>query len=483
MVPRQVILQSGTVYQLLAFMESDGWHWERLPSARGRRKSLCYRDGDAKVWYTGGHIVVRSYLQALLSAGSIAAEWGIHEIPHGRTAEVYEGLLRGEVVPVRPPRRQVRAQDVEALEADTEVAFALNTSALPAPLMLPAPDVEVCDASESGGEDGGPAVWRPTDELDDFDNSFFDARDVGLTGAAFDEGTTSANIVGAAPSLSDAPVGGEAGAPDEHLPPSAATSSGNRGEPLPASAHDACSDVGSIAPAGRPQGAGGRALAPFAFERRWGCFRFTNFRSGRHGAIEAQCPFHALNDRSGCKKRCVIPGPTEEDFERTLLRLRWWCVQATDHQRQFEHVYLADMDSPPSADNIEALCQQEPPAHVVTDQEFYGLSVERTTNRGRAKAKAAAQGVAAEKAAAKKSKSSAANRRPSPEVAGRAGAAVDVAAQPPGADRSNPAPSPSSSSSSSSSGSGSSASNRPSNSPSSSSESGSSKSDAADSSD
>lgn len=437
-------MKSGTIYQLLAFMESDGWHWERLPAAGPRRDSLSYRDGGEKVWYTVGQTVVRSYLQALLSAGSLAARWGFQAIPHGRIAEVYEGLLRGEVVPERRYRRHMRARVIGALEADTEVApaDALNAEALPVPLMLPAPDIDACETSDDGDENKGPPESRPADGFGDFQESVADEGDVGLMGDGVGDGTTAADLVDdladpppapmqeSAP-IPDAPAGCEAAGEDGHI-------------------SDAAADAGAMAQLGQPPEAGRRAVASFEFQRRWGCFRFTNFRSGRHGAIEAQCPFHALNARSGCKKRCVIPGPTAEDFERTMQRLRWWCVQATDHQRQFEHVYLSDIDAPPSAENIEALCPQEGPSErVVTDQEFYGLAPEDTTSRGRAKAKAAAKLGAAGKSAAAKSTGSAAKRRPAREEAIPESVAVEAGQ--PRADGPGSASSSSSSSSGSSS--------------------------------
>ena len=77
-------------------------------------------------------------------------------------------------------------------------------------------------------------------------------------------------------------------------------------------------------------------------EGEWGVFSFTwkPPRSERHpnntvhGALQASCPFHKKNSKTGCKKSITCLGPTRRDQEVSLLRLKVWCNNATKLGRQ-----------------------------------------------------------------------------------------------------------------------------------------------------
>ena len=103
--------------------------------------------------------------------------------------------------------------------------------------------------------------------------------------------------------------------------------------------------------------------------QRWGPFSFTRTATG----FQATCPFHALNDKSGCKKRlaCGTLGEVE-----VIRRLKFWCTCARDWLRQEGHVHGQDITCPPELELMEVLLDEnnvrEPPApgSVLTDEQL-----------------------------------------------------------------------------------------------------------------
>lgn len=77
----------------------------------------------------------------------------------------------------------------------------------------------------------------------------------------------------------------------------------------------------------------------------WGCFRITYraARGGCHGGLQARCPFHALNAKTGCKRQFTIFGPLDSDTKHAMQRLCWWCSLArTFHRQRGMLVYLRE---------------------------------------------------------------------------------------------------------------------------------------------
>ena len=90
-----------THFELMLQLRHGGWVWRRLPRAIRDRANLWYvcddPAADAKVYYTSGVSVERSYLLCLLQAGELKA-LGIPKIPHGCGKATYDccSKVRGQ---------------------------------------------------------------------------------------------------------------------------------------------------------------------------------------------------------------------------------------------------------------------------------------------------------------------------------------------------------------------------------------------------
>ena len=125
--------------------------------------------------------------------------------------------------------------------------------------------------------------------------------------------------------------------------------------------------------------------------------------SEKYGAWEGVCRWHAKSRRTGCKKLFAIGGPDEAHRVLALRRCQWWLAQCTTVTRQWEHLYLTDFANPPPLSVIEARVPRDPPAHVVSDEDFARAQAEGD-DAPRAKAKAKGKGKAKAKAAKAKAK-------------------------------------------------------------------------------
>jgi hypothetical protein len=75
----------------------------------------------------------------------------------------------------------------------------------------------------------------------------------------------------------------------------------------------------------------------------WGMFRITpkqptGSSGGRFGGFQARCPWHRRNDQTECKTFFRLEGPSQEERERCLRRLLFWCARATEHPQQRNHI-------------------------------------------------------------------------------------------------------------------------------------------------
>lgn len=174
-----------------------------------------------------------------------------------------------------------------------------------------------------------------------------------------------------------------------------------------------------------------------------------------YGGLEAVCKFHALNDRTGCKKFLRFAGPTVEDEQRTLWILRHWCNCAKQCTRQRHHMRMPL--GPEAIPNNEIIAQQrltdDPPQRAPTDEELD--SKDAAGSAPAAKAKAAIGKAKAKTAPKKKAKAKAKGKpRMDPELEPvPAGPALEdeCASDPPSSSAENESAAGASSSSSSSS--------------------------------
>ena len=52
--------------------------------------------------------------------------------------------------------------------------------------------------------------------------------------------------------------------------------------------------------------------------------------SGEFGGYQANCPFHAKNQSSGCRKYSPLAGPLERHRREALIKLYWWLLQHSE---------------------------------------------------------------------------------------------------------------------------------------------------------
>ena len=151
-------------------------------------------------------------------------------------------------------------------------------------------------------------------------------------------------------------------------------------EPLaPIPIQDNRQPVATPAPTGAANNA--RALEEPA---RYGVFRITARQpgergGGRFGCYIAVCPFHAKSrvPKTGCQKQISLEGTGAADQERALRQIKFWCTVAKQYQKQWEHVFVADVTTAPSLDELDALViTQGPIEPVIADDEQYNEAPE-----------------------------------------------------------------------------------------------------------
>ena len=116
-------------------------------------------------------------------------------------------------------------------------------------------------------------------------------------------------------------------------------------------------------------------MQAFVRSLEWGHFSWSWKRtapSRRHGVIELTCPYHKLNQSSGCKKTVALQNRTREHVELVVLTLKHWANQALRFNRQRLHIlpYKLDTSLTPSAAVVEAQKLVSPPVLPRTDVEL-----------------------------------------------------------------------------------------------------------------
>ena len=353
-------LEDASSFELLVMLRNAGWEWRRWNAACSQL-GLEYRVGGPKIWYSSGTVVIRPYVRALLSAETLEQKSNVRSIPHGQVVEVYNKILKGEswAPRLRFQRRSRAGTQLVALQLDVEDAAedaphaqALCDGAVEQPSLA-----ALLAEGSSGSEAGDAASQTGSPEGDVGDLSGTAGSLVGASVEAVEESAQQSGCTAIVPMrmISDGsdfdsrlPHGLDA------LPEARASSSSTR-----AQRDDLLDD--SLLPGAR-----------LYITRHFGCFRITPKRpkvgdTNRFGGYEASCPFHAKSKRTGCKKFCPLAGPGPEDHAAVLLKLKWWCVQATEHAKQYEHVFGADLDHPPSEELVNSLVPEAGPTAVVDD--------------------------------------------------------------------------------------------------------------------
>eukprot|EP00971_Amphidinium_carterae_P069605 1377556-Amphidinium_carterae.1 len=145
------------------------------------------------------------------------------------------------------------------------------------------------------------------------------------------------------------------------------------------------------------------AAPPVAAPGKWGAFTI-NFAPTKSafGSFEVSCPYHRKNAVTGCKKVFRCASASDSDTSQALQLAKWWAVQANRHERQSQHLYLADTIAPPSFEALEGLCLHvKPDGKVRTDEELNEAEAEASVPAAKAKAKPGAKAKAAAKPKAK----------------------------------------------------------------------------------
>ena len=315
-VRESVALKDATIFELLLRLQDNGWTWQALPKIKAARGDIePYRLGGPKVWRTAGHTVLASYLQCLLQAKELKDKHGVDAIPHGQFELVYKRLLQG------------KKWDALASIEDAQLRRRQPLA------------VDVGEGDSDQGEQ--PALHDAPPINDDVPHEGGSAGQPGSSDDDCDPGEGGAN-------LAIEPALGRAEAP----------------EAGPASVH---------------HDAHGRAVLDM--RGSWGCFKFSVYppgpSGGRFGVLQAVCPWHARSSVSGCKKSISIADRTAAARDEAMRMAKFWCVQASRFERQWEHVFAADVIGPaPSDHTLESMRLDEGPrpGSVEDDTTFYNKS-------------------------------------------------------------------------------------------------------------
>ena len=291
-----------SLMELLIALEDKGWVWKALPAAKASRQALRYERGKPLEFYSQSHMINRSYLQCLLMSESLF-EKGVVSIPHWTKQPfiVYPQILQGKTVQDVPGPLPLEADIDQPVLGDHHVLEVVGHGA-----------GEVDDSGDLGADNT---------EVDDSGDLGADNNDMGHV-EAHDPPAQGPPVEEEAPAVEDI-LQAEAEAVEK--PPS----------------DDSDSDVPRL---GRPSA--------------WGPFRLTvkqpSASAGRaYGGIEATCPFHRKNKKTGCKKYLQLRSSTQNEFDLCLRSLKAWCNAATTYNRQRDH--LAHFVSAASAPIQEVL--------------------------------------------------------------------------------------------------------------------------------
>ncbi len=336
---RAAALGNQTSYELLLGLVEQGWSWARwVPPSQRRRAHAAHRaivdayiPSAPQVFYTG-KVPQRPYLELLHRSAEMFAR-GLDRIPHGRTAVEYSRIFRGDFAVARL-QWQERHRVMDVLGRDVHDV---------------GDDVGACGAlgalEDEAPGDLVPAVGEEEEQEEEQE----------------EEAEAAGNLATA--------VGDVVPEPRGAIPSQPSGVDSRRSRALPER-----SGQNLVADAGAAGAAEGAALMRSG---RFGVFRLTpkqpgTSSSGAYGGLQATCPFHRLNARSGCKKFVTIRGPSVEDKSAALRVLLQWCVEAPNYSRQRYHmaVPLAPESAPPWAFLLSRRIDDEPRGPVQTDAEL-----------------------------------------------------------------------------------------------------------------
>jgi hypothetical protein len=306
----------------------------------------------------------------LLEAESLHSQFGIQCIPHGCTQEAYISLLKEEK---HNPSKKLRLM----LEDD-----------------LPQPQLQLLDQKDARDENvseneqvmtvrsPGSVIVNDEDhsDIDDLEDSA--ERILDLIRAADEAQSLSVALAAPAPST-------DSGAPGDvpavnvnvlHIDQSPQPDDCASLAPAPSEAEKSLRDPGRVvvSMAVDDPSHGDYDWKTF----KWGAFTFTSKRpsksqSSTQGAYvwQASCPFHAKNDKTGCRKSCNVSPLTKENYKNVIYCLKAWCNEARKCKTQAEHMALSvSPTSFPLPSLIEAACipaTEKPTSKVKTDVEIF----------------------------------------------------------------------------------------------------------------
>lgn len=338
-----------TTHQLLQQLEDQGFQWKQLT----KKESITYEVGQEKTWGTRGQEVFPELLQCLLCANDLKAQFGITQIPCGRSRQVYVDLLQG----VQPPVAQNRPLH---LLPDIEVAPRQRNRSAPMALMDFGADVDSFGVQQHGQVD---SVAICADE-----NHSFQSEDIGQQDS-IENILRLLELDGRSEADHDDPA-----VPNAVLHPASSAHEDTNAAPAESNQSEAVKTVntaqpGDVAAASNP-GPAPSPGQPVVNNYSWGAFRFTFKKIGKQMAVQATCPFHARNNSTGCKKSLNITPFTQARVDEQVLLLKHWCNQAKQFSLQRDHLSCPlQPASVPDAAVVEAQCipRASKPEDVITD--------------------------------------------------------------------------------------------------------------------
>ena len=293
------------------------------------RITVC---GGASCWAAG------AYQHA--SAKELCAA-GLREVPHGCQVGVYKQILAGKV-DIQPRGTEPAMIADVPVRADVLVSVARPVAAPPVGGCAGGSgrkDVSDHDGSGDGGSDHGSG-----DSIESLIGAL--ASELGKKGDD-DDGDSSTSSPKPLPAEEPTRMPAEEPTPlpaeeptrmpaeeptplpaEEPPPPHPEPRPRPDPVPLPLPAPDDVADLDA-------------SMARFRTARWRDTFTLTPIKPGskcRHGGYQARCPYHALNEKTGCKKRLACAGPGRQNMLATLRALLWWCARGPDFQRQRSHV-------------------------------------------------------------------------------------------------------------------------------------------------
>ena len=310
-------LHDRRIYELLKLLQAGGWRRQALPSTAKKRSELQYDvNGGEKVFYTG-LLPVKPYLACLLRAESLRAELGIAFILHWVPATCsgyYKALLDGD-----REKAEACLAPRPAVEDDGSV-LPLDFKAAAGSVRARAAIADVAALEPLVADDG---CESDVESL------------LGLLASDAETPAASVNPL-------------ELAVPAKRANP----------EERP--------------PAKRPKAKACKVITPVT-RFSWGCFKFTPKHSAQGVQWEATCPFHRKNMKTGCKK--LVSASRAGSAAEAIHRLKYWRVQAMDHDRQRNHMFGIDLMAitplPPLEELEEAVLRIEAPAAVpCTDEDL-----------------------------------------------------------------------------------------------------------------